>query len=209
MEPVVFTTAIRLRLGMVVREETKDRPLRCGLCHQHDVDPYGHSQLKCMKSGVRTRAHNLLRNALAAICRESLLDPSLEGHAFPAEPRRRADICFFLTNKYNVVDLAITHPFRDERTVALASVVAGGAATLYEEVKQQKYAAIVTKGAHFVPFVMDTYGALSQTAVTTLKAIVPLYAQRLGITRTVASRIILGRLSCCVIRSMAAIAALG
>ena len=56
---------------------------------------------------------------------------------------------------------------------------------------------------------MDTYGALSQTAVTTLKATVPLYTQLLGITRTVASRIILGRLSCCVIRSMAAIAALG
>ena len=60
MEPVVFTTAIRLRLGMVVREETKDRPLRCGLCHQHAVDPYGHSQLKCMKSFPR-RAHGCAR----------------------------------------------------------------------------------------------------------------------------------------------------
>lgn len=43
MEPVVFTTAIRLRLGMVIREETKEWSLRCGLCQQHDVDPYGHS----------------------------------------------------------------------------------------------------------------------------------------------------------------------
>ena len=74
--------------------------------------------------------------------------------------------------------------------------------------KQQKCAAIVTKGARFVPFVMDTCGALSQTAVTTLKAIA-LYAQRLGTTRTAAGRIILGRLSCCVVRGVAAIAALG
>ena len=67
------------------------------------------------------------------------------GAPFPAEPRRRADICFFLTNKYNEVVLAIVHPFRDERTVAL------GAATLYAEVKQQKYAAIVIKGPTLSP----------------------------------------------------------
>ena len=162
-----------------------------------------------MKSGVRTRAHNRLRNTLAAICREALLDPSQEGHAFPAEPNRRADVCFWLTNQLHVIDLAITHPFRDPHTRAVASVIGGGAATLYEEVKNAKYASIVAKGAKFVPFVMDSYGALSQSATAVLKAIVPLYAQRLGISATVASRVIFGRLSCCVIRHMAAIAALG
>ena len=77
--------------------------------------------------------------------RPRTFDPSLGGGAFPAEPRRRAEICFFLTNKRNVVVLAIAHRFRDERTVAL---VAGGAAALCEEARRQEHTAIATKGRH-------------------------------------------------------------
>ena len=97
---------------------------------------------------------------------------------------------------------------RDEATTAAAERDAGGAATRYELVKTSKYAAIVPPGAVFVPFIVDTYGALGARAVEALRTLIPVYAQHAGLTNTVASRVIYGRISGTVIRGIAGIAAL-
>ena len=60
-----------------------------------------------------------------------------------------------------------------------------------------------------VPFVVDTFGALGEAAIEALQKIVPHYARRLGITSTVASRVVFGRITTSVIKSMALIAAQG
>lgn len=201
MAPEVFATAIRLRLGLAVR------PLHdtCAGCAKHMADTKGHASLKCMKCGHRTRAHNNLRDTLADICRTCLLSPSIESKVSnkPGKEGIRADITFFRSGTMQVIDTAITHPFRDATTRVAASITAGAAATLYEDVKVAHYKDVLTKSQSLVPFVCDTYGALGETAQLFLQQIVPLFARRLGIPSSIASRIIFGRITGSVIKSMA------
>ena len=131
LDSAIFCTAIRLRLGLDVRVA----PDLCAGCLQHVGDEQGHATLKCMKCGYRTRAHNALRDTLADICRDCLLSPSIEPHVSAKQPGLRADICFFRSGTLQVIDVAITHPFRDASTRLLASTIAGSAATSYEGVK--------------------------------------------------------------------------
>ena len=162
-----------------------------------------------MLGGMRSRVHNKVRDTLMDLYREALIHPTAEPHAFPKEPNRRADLSFFLTGTQVIIDVALTHPFRDAFTMAAAAATAGAAATQYEAVKNVEYLPLVPKGSVFVPFIVDTYGALGDKAVETLRVLVPLYAQRLGITNTVASRIIFNRITGSVIRGVAGIASLG
>ena len=202
MEPPTFSTAIRLRLGLEVRP----LPSRCEGCSgSHATDTEGHASLKCMRCGHRTKAHNALRDALAGICRDALLSPKLEPHVFASHPNLRADLAFFRSGQLHVIDVAITHPFRDDTTRKIAAAMPGGAANCYEQIKNAHYRDALTKMHVLVPFVCDSYGALCETAILLLQAIVPLYARRLGISSTVASRIIFGRITSSVVKSMASI----
>ena len=204
MDPLVFEAAVRLRLGLKLH----DLPSVCSGCQRHVNDAEGHAALKCMKCGQRTRAHNALRDALTGLCRDALLSPTAEPRLFPKAPQRRADICFFQSGKICVVDVAITHPIRDADTRALAAAIPGGAATKYEDVKVVDYSSILESCHFLVPFVCDTYGALGQSAIRLLQKIVPLYARRLGLSSTTASRIVFGRITGSVVKSMATTGAL-
>ena len=158
-----------------------------------------------MKCGHRTRAHNALRDTLAEICRTCMLSPKLEVRVSnaPGKERIRADVTFYTSGMTQVVDAAITHPFRDATTKAAAASTPGAAATLYEAVKVAHYKDVLSKHQSLIPFVCDTYGALGETAQHLLQHLVPLYARRLGIPSSIASRIIFGRITGSVIKSMA------
>eukprot|EP00742_Colponemidia_sp_Colp-10_P014328 GILJ01016264.1.p1 GENE.GILJ01016264.1~~GILJ01016264.1.p1 ORF type:complete len:664 (-),score=53.02 GILJ01016264.1:80-2071(-) len=202
MEPTVFVSAIKLRLGQSVQPSDGI----CALCNMHDTDEKGHSALKCMKCGARTHAHNALRDTLAGLCRDALITPSLE--ARPWASNLRIDIVFGMSGGLWLVDVAITHPFRDTYR-AKALETPGGAATAYEAVKHAKYGEYVKTGTQkLVPFVMDTLGAFGASALECARRIAPLYGRRLGLPSSVASRIVLGRLTTCVVRRMAMIATL-
>ena len=163
---------------------------------------------KCMKCGMRTRAHNALRDTLGGLCRDALLAPQLEAHPFTAAQNLRIDLMFGMSGVMNLVDVAITHPFRESNRSHAASTP-GGAATAYEATKHSTYGKYVREGFQvLVPFVLDTYGALGATAIETARRIAPLYGRRLGLSSTVASRIVFGRLTTCVVRWMATIATL-
>ena len=59
-----------------------------------------------------------------------------------------------------------------------------------------------------LPFVADSYGALGASALAFLRKLVPHYARRVGISPAVASRIVFGRITICVIHGMAQLACL-
>lgn len=201
----LFNTAIRLRLGLRVRDETVTP---CRLCGKHPVDAYGHKAIACMLSGMRSRVHNRVRDVLADLYRQALVTPTPEPHAFPSAPNLRADLSFYFSGIQNIVDVALTHPLRDAVTAAAAERADGGAATQYELVKINKYGSILPPSGKLVPFIVDTYGALGKAAVAALTQLIPLFAQRLGITYVVAARIAYGRITGAVIRGVAGIAAL-
>ncbi|HEY1110425.1 MAG TPA: reverse transcriptase domain-containing protein, partial [Opitutaceae bacterium] len=203
MAPSTFTAALHLRLGKAVSHE----PGACKLCttgHHNDVS--GHAALKCMKCGHRTRVHNRLRDTLASIATECLLSPTVEPRPF-ADSNERLDVAYAMSGKLQLIDVAITHPIEATFSQQAASAP-GGAATAYQARKSAKYAGKLTDGQVLVPFIVDTFGALGEEAERALRKLVPLYMRRLGISIPVASRIVVGRITTCVIRGMAEIAAL-
>ena len=126
----------------------------------------------------------------------------------PSAPLKRANLSFFLAGSLVIVDVALTHPTQSHTTIAAAKRADGGAATTYESVKTTKCAAMQPLNSKFVPFIVETYGALGRSAVAALKALIPLNAQRVGLTTTAASRIACGRITGAVVRGVAGIAAL-
>jgi hypothetical protein len=213
MSHSAFTTALRLRLGLPVREA----PGPCTLCSEngksHTLDIYGHEAAKCRLSGLRTRAHNKLRDALNRLLNEALLAPAREV-AISTTTSERVDIACNMSGVRHFIDVAITHPFQQSaQGVQRAAQCAGGWATEYEGVKRKKYASIFGKSNKsegsqvLVPFVVDTFGAMGETAAAFVKRAVPLYARRLGLSTAVAGRVFAGRLTTCVIRELAEIVA--
>lgn len=197
LEPTQFVAAVKLRLG----QEVIPQAGTCTLCFNHEVDTTGHAAQKCMRCGFRTRAHNALRDCLAGLLRDALMTPTVEPHPFAGAKNLRADIAYSFSGCCMIVDCAITHPFRDKYR-ADAADRKGGAATAYE------HAHHLRGTQRLVPFVLDTFGAMGQSAELATKSIVPLYARRMGLSATVASRIVFGRLTTCVVRWMATIATL-
>ena len=201
-EPLAFTTAVKLRLGQDVQPDDDI----CPLCANHPTDKAGHSALMCMKCGARSRAHNALRNCLSGLCRDALVTPDEECHPFPAQAGLRLDLMLPMSGKAWLIDVAITHPFRPGNYAA-ALRSPGGAATAYQSVKVAKYGKYVKEDIHkLAPFVLDTFGALGESALEVARRIVPLYQRRLGLSSSVASRIVFGRLTSCVVKWMARIA---
>ena len=160
-----------------------------------------------MRCGRRVRAHNALRDTLITILRAALLTPTAEPK-LNLHTSDRGDISLHMFGQLWIIDVAITHPFIDgNRLHALNKP--GGAATAYEAVKEKKYAGKMPRNSALVPFILDTFGALSESAIKALQQFIPHYARRLGISSSVASRVVYGRLTTSVIKSMAAIATQG
>ena len=91
----LFNTAIRLRLGPQVRDETATP---CRFCGKHPVDDYGHKSVIRMLSGMRSRARNRVRDALADLHRQALVTPTPEPHTFPSSP----NLSFYFSGIRNI-----------------------------------------------------------------------------------------------------------
>lgn len=207
LEPNLFTTAVNLRLGLRVNDVDEKRPRKCNLCNDKEADAYGHHAIKCM-TGNRTYAHNALRDTLVSINRDSLLQPVPKPITFQ-NTKKRADILFRSAGESHLIDTAITHPIVTTYE-GHAVAVAGGAATSYEQKKVVKYAKELEGTTYkFCAFIVDTYGAISASAIDMLTLLTVHYRRRLGLSSPVASRIVFGRVTTTVIRYIAAIAARG
>ena len=173
MSASIFTTAIRLRLGLPVRPSAGP----CPMCptRDHEVGVHGHEAINCMGSGQRTRAHNALRDSLTRIMHDALLSPQREVRV-SAAAGQRLDICIYMSGVAHYFDTAITHAFRSatngqrQHALAAAGRTQGGWATEYEAVKRSKYgkdfeASIATRRV-LVPFVVDSFGAMGASALT-------------------------------------------
>ena len=92
------------------------------------------------------------------------------------------DIVFTTGARTQLLDIAITCPFRGPGSNALAKAAAspGGWATAYEDVKQRKYAHKCSHLQDLVPVVFDTFGAAGLSARPVLHRIATAFSRRLG-----------------------------
>lgn len=210
LDDVTFVTAARLRLGIPLGPE---RP--CLLCHGKDkADALGDHSLSCMSGGNKTLLHHEVLDVVFDLASKLGGIPAREAHPFPdaADINLRMDVvvrCPGDRDKALLCDVAIVNPLaRAHLNNAAARDLPAGAATAYEATKVAKYgvAAAALANASLRPLVFDTFGALSETCVTTVKDFAMLWAGRAGLTRSAAMRIVAHRLVYTIVRGAARIA---
>ena len=103
-----------------------------------------------------------------------------------------------------MIDVALTNPLQSEASMARAAEAPGGHATSYEGHKYRKYANHLRPGQILVPFIIDTFGALSTSARNYIKKVVPHFAYAGSFSQQVAARLAKGRITTAVIREVAA-----
>ena len=188
MEPSVFVTELRARLG--VAEATVD--MGCPLCDAV-LDTHSHHAAMCVAGGERVQRHNALRDLVALWAEQGGLQPEKEkaGLLLPNRPdeartshRRPADVYLPAFNGApTALDFAVT---ATQRLDALQQVGVGGAAAAavaYTEVKRQHLntaAACASSGIHFLPLVVETTGAWAPEAHKALNQIARSVALRRG-----------------------------
>ena len=188
MEPSVFVTELRARLG--VAEATVD--MWCPLCDAV-LDTHSHHAAMCVAGGERVQRHNALRDLVALWAEQGGLQPEKEkaGLLLPNRPdeartshRRPADVYLPAFNGApTALDFAVT---ATQRLDALQQVGVGGAAAAavaYTEVKRQHLntaAACASSGIHFLPLVVETTGAWAPEAQKALNQIARSVALRRG-----------------------------
>lgn len=167
------------RLGEPMHEA--DHP--CGLCGTHTNDVNGEHAARCMTGGHRTRMHNRIATELTKALREAMAEPQREVLCFRPHSHRMDIVCRGLDVGGSTlgIDVAVTGVFDPPPSEEVC--VPGAAATRYEAVKWRKYAPYVSNcppefraprpdtpvspgqpPIALVPFVVDAYGALGQSA---------------------------------------------
>ena len=205
-----FVAATRLRLGIPIGPE---RP--CVLCHgKTTADALGDHSLSCLHGGNKTLLHHEVLDVIFNLASKLGGIPAREAHPFPDADNNnmRMDVvvrCPGNRDHALLCDVAITHPLAQSH-LANASYrdQPAGAATAYEAVKRQKYAAGVASlnNASLRPLVFDTFGGLSSTCAATIKDFALLWAARVGLAASTAVRVVMHRLVFTVVQGAARIA---
>lgn len=203
LDPPVFVVAVRLRLGLPVAPE----PMKCHLCHAKEADQLGRHALVCMNAGLRTRAHNRVRDEVFKIASEALLEPVREPRPFTKDTGSRVDVAFERNGVIQLFDVAVTSPFKPG-AAARAAEVPGGAATAYEKVKEKFYGPKILaeprpKDFCLVPLVVDSLGAWGASARPAISHLAAAGASRAGVAPAVAIALAVHRLSFTVAREVA------
>ena len=167
------------RLGEPMHEA--DHP--CGLCGVTTNDADGDHAARCMIGGHRTRMHNRIASELTKALREAMAEPQREVICFRPYSHRMDIVCRGLDVGSSTlgIGVAVTGVFDPPPSEEVS--VPGAAATRYEAVKWRKYAPYVSNvppkfraprleppmspgqpPIALVPFVIDAYGALGQSA---------------------------------------------
>ena len=167
-----FRALARFRLGLPVT----DVPRPCQFCLRVDADVLGDHSLSCMAGGVRTLAHNALRDKLFQLATSALLSPQREVSVFPASSSQRIDLVVRggFGHRTALFDIAITHALTPGGLRA-----PGEAASRYEAVKTAEYGRFVDVNTQlFFPAVVDTFGGWGDSVRPALNVLAHNFASR-------------------------------
>jgi hypothetical protein len=164
-----FITAVRVRLGLPHPCLTSYEVCSCG----HSMDALGTHLMRCARGGERTSSHDAVRDAVYYIIRESRQHAQRERTGFlpssaPGGRGGRVDIVISdAVVGHTLVDIVIADPTRCdlvERAAERGLVAASDA-----ERKKEAHYRDRAQGSVFVPFALETYGALSEKSDGFLK----------------------------------------
>eukprot|EP00666_Eupelagonemidae_sp_cell4sb_P015042 gene15042-8696_t len=186
LEPALFTTAMRLWLGIPVSDDADQVCPACGAA----VADLGAHALACMSSGSATLRHHALRDLLWFKCRTAGLRPEVEKEGLlPHTLYRPADVWLPRWPGGGIaLDLAVVSPLQ-RRFMAQAGMVSRAAAEAYCDWKAERFdcaAECAKRGINFCPLVVETFGGWSREGAATLRAIAGAVAQRTGVATGVA-----------------------
>jgi hypothetical protein len=178
MRGPIFRVACRMRLGLAVTD-TAVSCLRCAAkTHEHKPrDVFGHHSLCCMLGTDRCGMHNDIVRRLMADASNGMLHPVHEAHPFGTNDR--LDIALRAGGRESLIDVAITCPFR-KTSQAAAAAAPGGAATMYESVKRNRYGHLLGPLQDLVPVVFDTFGAVGVSGRPFLGRVASAFSRRFG-----------------------------
>ena len=187
-EPAEFVSTLRSRLCV----DSLPMDAWCPLCDAI-MDAKGFHSRTCCAGGDMTVNHNLVRNAVFRKSRAAGYNPVLErpGLLLPSRPddshvsrRRPADVFLptWLSGSPAALDIAITAPQR-QGVIERAAREALASAKQYADTKRSHLDTARLcrdKGIYFVPFVVESTGALEPGAFKVLKALAKAAAVRSG-----------------------------
>ena len=207
-----FMAAIRLRLGLPLGPAVP-----CVLCLGKCVsDELGDHTLSCTAGGQKTLLHQSVLDEVFKLSEKAGAMPKREAHPFPGvDAGMRLDVVIRLPGSRDTAelcDVAITHALAAGHLTGAYATTPAGAATAYESVKTNKYAAAVARaqqsGQRIVlrPLVFDTFGALSTNCAVVVKQLAKLAGRRVGLAESTAVRNALHRLNFTVVLGTARVA---
>lgn len=178
----------------------------CTVCSS-PLDPYGDHQVGCRGNRDLIRRHDSLRDIIFAAAQSSALAPRKEMPSLiPGSCARPADV--FLPQwdggRPAALDITVISPLQ-AATVSDASVIQGSALGVAEARKQALHAAACHRvGVNFHPLAVEALGGWCPSAVSTIRSIGRLLAQRLGRNPADTCRHLFQRLSVALWRGNAA-----
>ena len=165
-----FNAAANFRLGKPVAPIESP----CVLCRGKKVaDVMGYHSLVCMSGGDRARASANICALIGALCRYSGFQVSPQPFPFP-ENGLRPDLQVSMGNRIWLIDFALSHRYI-------------GDPTGYEQSKVNHYQPSIDRAARrhqyftLVPFIADSFGALSVSALGFIKVMSDAYARRFDV----------------------------
>ena len=162
LAPKIWVSAARRRL----RVDIAPRPSKCRYCWGGTCDTKGDHAVICGGKGDRNLRHNAIRDLIAKTARDAGFRIMLEHGGDLGDQRRPGDVAIerFESGKTCLIDVAVINPTGESHVKKLREDGAGAAATAYEKIKRAKYEDLDESKFIFVPFILETSGALGKTA---------------------------------------------
>ena len=186
LAPPETVAGMRWNLGVKLRRE----PYICHECGCQ-ADAYGLHAVTCLRSGLITKGHTVLRNTVIEVFRRAGVSVECE-RALPGRDERPADMLIVnWRGKTTAVDFTVVTPNRPSAIQHAHSTND----TLMDEAaraKDRKSAALCNAvGWDFMAFVGDTYGALRSDARALISRLISRHAAKFEpLSETDASRAI-------------------
>ena len=176
-------------------------------------DVYGDHALSCMSGGFKGVIHTLLRESLMGMAAKGGFHPRREARCFADGSGDRLDAVLAVSKDYNNVwgiDVATAHALQPDALTHITRFEHSAFATHYEKVKFKRYGTQVAGTDDLVlkPFICDSAGGLSKTAIEVVHHIAPAFAANAELHRSVATRKLFHRLVSCVVSGYASLGAL-